>query len=213
MQERIISGRWRDEDNDDEPKIFAEYVPDQPLRRTKEQTRVESWEAEQRRSFEVGSAYYLHPAYHYAMELSYDDDLTAAFTRVVERLSRSALDAVDMKSFQEGVGSFAEPSAIAGRDRIDGKAAEEEGEHGDVGGGRQPHSSQIWAEEDDEVDLLGDLQMERAMPSTGGANLDDDMDFERLMLGPCSQSMKEAPAIASSQPKRKGSHMQFAAPS
>ncbi|MQL95095.1 hypothetical protein Taro_027762 [Colocasia esculenta] len=50
--------------------------------------------------------YYLHPAYHYALELSYDDDLTAAFTR--------------MKSFREGVGSFAEPSAIAGRDRIDG---------------------------------------------------------------------------------------------
>ncbi|MQM18486.1 hypothetical protein Taro_051482 [Colocasia esculenta] len=25
-------------------------------------------------------AYYLHPAYHYAMELLYDDDLTAAFT-------------------------------------------------------------------------------------------------------------------------------------
>ncbi|MQM12282.1 hypothetical protein Taro_045197 [Colocasia esculenta] len=38
-------------------------------------------------------AYYLHLAYHYAIELSYDDDLTAAFTRVVERLSRSALDA------------------------------------------------------------------------------------------------------------------------
>ncbi|MQM08678.1 hypothetical protein Taro_041536, partial [Colocasia esculenta] len=68
--------------------------------------------------------YYLHPAYHYAMELSYDDDLMTAFTRVVERLSRSALDAEDtslrqMKSFLEGVGSFAEPSAIAGQDRID----------------------------------------------------------------------------------------------
>ncbi|MQL80582.1 hypothetical protein Taro_013032 [Colocasia esculenta] len=42
-----------------------------------------------------GRAFYLHPAYHYAMELSYDDDLTATFTRVVERLSRSALDAAD----------------------------------------------------------------------------------------------------------------------
>ncbi|MQM01447.1 hypothetical protein Taro_034199, partial [Colocasia esculenta] len=67
------------------------------------------------------------------------------------------------------------------------------------GGGRQPHSSQFRAEEDDEVDLLGDLRMERVMPSTGGANLDDDVDFERLMLGPTarSQSMREAPAIAS----------------
>ncbi|MQL99899.1 hypothetical protein Taro_032634 [Colocasia esculenta] len=41
MQERIISGRQRDEDDDDEPEIHAEYVPDVP---------------EQRRSFEVGSS-------------------------------------------------------------------------------------------------------------------------------------------------------------
>ncbi|MQL96777.1 hypothetical protein Taro_029452 [Colocasia esculenta] len=190
MQERIISGRQRDEDNDDEPKIYAEHVPDQPLSRSRQQTRVESWEAEQRWSFEVGSgsggsrsrvggeaqshrfsnvgdyfthipaestfagtldgkevegiiystnfwdrvfklvqiieplyevlrvvngdrrptiglvyakneagkkkiSYHLHPAYHYAMELSYDDDLTATFTRVVERLSKIALDAAD----------------------------------------------------------------------------------------------------------------------
>ncbi|MQM03344.1 hypothetical protein Taro_036123 [Colocasia esculenta] len=111
------------------------------------------------------AAYYLHPAYHYALELSYDDDLTAAFTRVIERLSRSP-----MKSFREGIGSFADPSAIAGRDCIDG----------------------------------------------GGANVDDDdVQFERLMLGPTarSQSMREAPAIASSQPRRKGSHTQSAAPS
>ncbi|MQL75939.1 hypothetical protein Taro_008327 [Colocasia esculenta] len=142
MQERIISRRQRDEDDDDELEIYAEHVLDQPLRRSRQQTRVESWEAEQRGSFEVGScsgrvvngdrrstiwlvyakieaakkkirevpprcahlvldvvedrwdrqmsrdlhmaAYYLHPAYHYAMELSYDDDLTAAFMRVVE---------------------------------------------------------------------------------------------------------------------------------
>ncbi|MQL73217.1 hypothetical protein Taro_005570 [Colocasia esculenta] len=157
-----------------------------------------------------------------------------------------------MKSFREGVESFAEPSAIAGRDRIDGdpmvawvaratterveyeldeevddsedpprpntflaravEAAKEEGEYGDVGGGRQPHSSQFRAEEEDEVDLLGDLRMERAMPSTGDANLDDDVHFERLMLGPVarSQSMREVPAITSSQLRRKGSHTQFA---
>ncbi|MQM11060.1 hypothetical protein Taro_043962 [Colocasia esculenta] len=96
------------------------------------------------------------------------------------------------------------------------EAAEEEGgEHGDVGGGRQPHSSQFRAEEEDEVDLLGDLRMERVMPSIGGANLDDDdVHFERLMLGPTarSQSMREAPVMASSQPRRKGSHTQSAAP-
>ncbi|MQL96778.1 hypothetical protein Taro_029453 [Colocasia esculenta] len=57
--------------------------------------------------------------------------------------------------------------------------------------------------------------MERAMPSRGGANLDDDVDFERLMLGPAArlQSMREVPAIASSQLRRKGSHMQSTAPS
>ncbi|MQL96999.1 hypothetical protein Taro_029683 [Colocasia esculenta] len=46
-------------------------------------------------------------------------------------------------------------------------------------------------------------------------NVDDDVQFERLMLGPtaCSQSMREAPAIASSQLRRKGSHTQSAAPS
>ncbi|MQL90670.1 hypothetical protein Taro_023265, partial [Colocasia esculenta] len=60
-------------------------------------------------------------------------------------------------------------------------AEEEEGGDGDVGGGRQPHSSQFQAEEEDEVDLLGDLRMERA---EGGANIDDDVQFERLMLGP-----------------------------
>ncbi|MQM03340.1 hypothetical protein Taro_036126 [Colocasia esculenta] len=97
------------------------------------------------------------------MEQSYDDDLMATFTRVVEKLSRSALDAADtidqasinlptrcqlqpslrqMKSFREGVGSFVDPSGITGRDRIDG----------------------------------------------GGANLDDDMDIERLMLDLAARS-------------------------
>ncbi|MQM00510.1 hypothetical protein Taro_033247 [Colocasia esculenta] len=57
--------------------------------------------------------------------------------------------------------------------------------------------------------------MERAMPSRGSANLDDDVDFQRLMLGPTapSQSMREASAIASSQPRRNGSHTQSVAPS
>ncbi|MQL70627.1 hypothetical protein Taro_002919 [Colocasia esculenta] len=51
--------------------------------------------ADQGQSRRIPSAYYLHPACHYALELSYDDDLTAAFTRVIERLSRSPLDAAD----------------------------------------------------------------------------------------------------------------------
>ncbi|MQM06298.1 hypothetical protein Taro_039119 [Colocasia esculenta] len=92
------------------------------------------------------------------------------------------------------------------------EAAEEEGEHGDVG---QTHSSQFRAEAEDEVDLLGDLQMEHARSSRGEANLNDDVDFQRLMLGHVarSQSMREAHVIASSQPRRKGSHTQYAAPS
>ncbi|MQL94876.1 hypothetical protein Taro_027538 [Colocasia esculenta] len=52
------------------------------------------------------AAYYLHPAYHYTHELAYEDDLTAAFTRI--------------KSFREAIGTFAEPSAIAGRERGEG---------------------------------------------------------------------------------------------
>ncbi|MQM06901.1 hypothetical protein Taro_039733 [Colocasia esculenta] len=45
--------------------------------------------------FNAANTYYLHPAYHYAHELAYEDDLTAAFTRVVERLSRSPVQAAD----------------------------------------------------------------------------------------------------------------------
>ncbi|MQL76949.1 hypothetical protein Taro_009347 [Colocasia esculenta] len=92
------------------------------------------------------AAYYLHLAYHYTHELAYEDDLTTAFTRVVERLSRSSLqvanaideasiglsiyvkqivefdmhDQFNMKSFQEAIRGFAEPSAIAGRERVEG---------------------------------------------------------------------------------------------
>ncbi|MQL79949.1 hypothetical protein Taro_012399 [Colocasia esculenta] len=43
------------------------------------------WDRQMSRDLHT-AAYYLHPSYHYAMELSYDDDLTTAFTRVVERL-------------------------------------------------------------------------------------------------------------------------------
>ncbi|MQL87971.1 hypothetical protein Taro_020536 [Colocasia esculenta] len=142
MQERIISGRQRDEDDDDEPEIHAEMCLMFPSREgvlrvvdgdrrpaiglvyakieaAKKKIRDVSpryahlvldivedrWDRQMSRDLHM-AAYYLHPTYHYALELSYEDDLTAAFTR--------------MKSFREGVGSFAEPSAIAGRDRIDG---------------------------------------------------------------------------------------------
>ncbi|MQM07207.1 hypothetical protein Taro_040046, partial [Colocasia esculenta] len=148
-----------------------------------------------------------------------------------------------MKSFREAVGSFAEPSAVAGRDHNDSatkereeyeldeeaddpedpprpntflaravEATEEEGGDGDVGGGRQPHSCQFRGDSEEEVDLLGDL----SISAGGGAIVDDDAEFERLMnLGPSahSQFMREARAIASAQPRRKGSHTQAATPS
>ncbi|MQL86716.1 hypothetical protein Taro_019251 [Colocasia esculenta] len=68
------------------------------------------WDQQMSRDLHI-AAYYLHLAYYYVMELSYDDDLTTAFTQSSLR---------QMKSFREGVGSFAEPSTIAGRDRIEG---------------------------------------------------------------------------------------------
>ncbi|MQM06153.1 hypothetical protein Taro_038977 [Colocasia esculenta] len=146
IQERIISGRERDEDVDDEVEMYAEYVPDPDVheRLARAQSRAEAWEGDQRAAHrvsfqgtqhEVGSgsmvggsgsrrfsnvgdyftrppptqtqvpeqgrhskrptAYYLHPAYHYTHELAYEDDLTAAFTRVVERLSRTPVQAAD----------------------------------------------------------------------------------------------------------------------
>ncbi|MQL70390.1 hypothetical protein Taro_002717 [Colocasia esculenta] len=90
-------------------------------------------------------------------------------------------------------------------------AEEEEGGDGDVGGGRQPHSCQFRGDPEEEVDLLDDL----SISAGGGAIVDDDAEFERLMnLGPSahSQFMREARAIASAQSRRKGSHTQAAAP-
>ncbi|MQL69052.1 hypothetical protein Taro_001340 [Colocasia esculenta] len=53
MQERIISGRERDEDIEDEVEMYAEYVldPDVQERRARAQSRAEAWEAQH----EVGS--------------------------------------------------------------------------------------------------------------------------------------------------------------
>ncbi|MQM11229.1 hypothetical protein Taro_044134 [Colocasia esculenta] len=112
------------------------------------------------------AAYYLHPAYHYTHELAYEDDLTAAFTRVVERLSRSPVQAADtideMKSFREAIRGFAEPSAIAGRERVEG---DEEGDRGNVG---QPYSPRYEMNPEAEVDLLGDIELEHVERTIGG---------------------------------------------
>ncbi|MQL73402.1 hypothetical protein Taro_005759 [Colocasia esculenta] len=50
IQERIISGRERDEDIEDEVEMYAEYVPDPDVqeRRARAQSRAEAWEGGQR---------------------------------------------------------------------------------------------------------------------------------------------------------------------
>ncbi|MQL86882.1 hypothetical protein Taro_019416 [Colocasia esculenta] len=152
---------------------------------TREQTRVESWEAEQRGSFEVGSG---------------------------SGGSGSRVGGEAQSRPFSNVGDYFTHIPVEVPVPDQQQRSCKRGEHGDVG---QPHSSQFRAEAEDEVDLLGDLRMERVMPSRGEANLDDDVDIQRLMLGLVarSQSMKEAPVITSSQPRRKGSHKQSAAPS
>ncbi|MQL94448.1 hypothetical protein Taro_027108 [Colocasia esculenta] len=55
MQERIISGRERDEDIEDEVEMYAEYVPDPDVqeRRARAQSRAEAWEGDQRAAYRV----------------------------------------------------------------------------------------------------------------------------------------------------------------
>ncbi|MQL86739.1 hypothetical protein Taro_019272 [Colocasia esculenta] len=55
MQERIILGRERDEDIEDEVEMYAEYVPDLDVqeRRGRAQSRAEAWEADQRAAYRV----------------------------------------------------------------------------------------------------------------------------------------------------------------
>ncbi|MQL94079.1 hypothetical protein Taro_026734 [Colocasia esculenta] len=158
MQERIISGRKRDEDIEDEVEMYAEYVsnPDVQERRARAQSRAEAWEADQRAGYR-------------------------------------------MKSFREAIRGFAEPSAIAGRERVEGElmvawiarattewgeyeldeeaddpkdpprpntflaravveaTAEEEGDRGNVG---QPYSPRYEMDLEAEVNILGDIELE-----------------------------------------------------
>ncbi|MQL89618.1 hypothetical protein Taro_022190 [Colocasia esculenta] len=165
------------------------------------------WDRQMSRDLHMAT-YYLHPAYHYAHELAYDDKLTAAFAR--------------MKRFQEATGTFAEPSAIAGRERVDGdeedpmvawvaRATKERGEYeldeeaddpedpprpntflaravaeataeeeGDRGNVGQPYSPRYEMDPEAEVDLLADIQVEHVTRTAGrGGGNDDDDDFDR----------------------------------
>ncbi|MQL89741.1 hypothetical protein Taro_022320 [Colocasia esculenta] len=79
------------------------------------------WDRQMSRDLHM-AAYYLHPAYHYTHELAYEDDLTAAFTRVVERLSRSpvqAADAIDEVNEELSGAWMAESGRVAGSDPAD----------------------------------------------------------------------------------------------
>ncbi|MQM06694.1 hypothetical protein Taro_039522 [Colocasia esculenta] len=131
-----------------------------------------------------------------------------------------------MKSFREAIGGFAEPSAIAGRERVEGDdpedpprpntfltravveaTTEEEGDRGDVG---QPYSPQFQTDPEAEVDLLRDIELERVERTIGGGHGHDDDDFKRLMEGlPRTRSLREAP----SQSRRRGSSTQIVVPS
>ncbi|MQL99451.1 hypothetical protein Taro_032175, partial [Colocasia esculenta] len=186
------------------------------------------WDQQMSRDLHM-AAYYLHPAYHYAHELAYDDELTAAFAR--------------MKRFREATGTFAEPSAIAGRERVDGEdpmvawvarattergeyeldeeaddpedpprpntflaravaeaTAEEEGDRGNVG---QPYSPRYEMDLEAEVDILADIQVEHVTRTAGrGGGNDDDDDFDRLME-----------SLPRTQSRRRGLSTQDAPPS
>ncbi|MQL73981.1 hypothetical protein Taro_006345 [Colocasia esculenta] len=84
---------------------------------------------------------------------------------------------------------------------------EEEGDRGDVG---QPYSPQFQADPEAEVDLFGDIELERVEHTIGRGHGHDDDDFERLMEGLlCTRSLREAPL----QSRRTGSSTHVAAPS
>ncbi|MQL72982.1 hypothetical protein Taro_005315 [Colocasia esculenta] len=137
---------------------------------------------------------------------------------------------MQMKSFREAIGGFAEPSAIAGRERVEGErgeyeldkeaddpedpprpntflaravaeaTAEEEGDRGNVG---QPYSPCYEMDPEAEVDLLGDIELEHVERTIGGGHGDNDDDhFERLMEG-----------LPRTQSRRRGSSTQDAPPS
>ncbi|MQM11258.1 hypothetical protein Taro_044164, partial [Colocasia esculenta] len=197
IAERIISGRQRDEDDDDEVQMYAEYVPDPDVqeRLARAHSRAVAWETDQR----AGHRMSFQGAQH-------------------EVGSGSGSDSA-MKRFRKATGTFAEPSAIAGRERVDGErgeyeldeeaddpedpprpntflaravaeaTAEEEGDRGNV---KQPYSPRYEMDPEAEVDLLANIQVEHVTRTAGrGRGNDDDDDFDRLMEGlPRTQSRR-----------------------
>ncbi|MQM02003.1 hypothetical protein Taro_034759 [Colocasia esculenta] len=185
MQERIISGRERDEDIEDEVEMYAEYVhdPDVQKRRARAQSRAEAWKADQRTAYRV------------------------SFQGAQHEIGSGNGSGSGMKSFREAIGGFAEPSVIAGRERVESgpmvawvarattergeyeldeeandpedpprpntflaraaaeATAEEEGDSGNVG---QPYSPHYEMDLEAEVDLLGDIELEHVERTIGG---------------------------------------------
>ncbi|MQL96520.1 hypothetical protein Taro_029196, partial [Colocasia esculenta] len=139
------------------------------------------WDRQMSRDLHM-AAYYLHPAYHYAHELAYEDDLTAAFTRVVERLSRSPVARATTERGEYELDEEADdpedpprPNTFLAR-AVAEATTEEEGDHGNVG---QPYSPRYEIDPEAEVDLLADIQLEHVQRTIGGGHGNDDDDFER----------------------------------
>ncbi|MQL92036.1 hypothetical protein Taro_024655 [Colocasia esculenta] len=177
MQERIISRRQRDEDDNDEPEFYAEHLPDEHqrwIRLIRAQSRVESWEAEQRGSFEVGSDSVSGSGSRVGDEVQRLDNLVYVHYNMRLRVKHLTKDPkhgeVEYDPVEIGLLRDDEDPMVTKRGdyELDEEAddpkdpprpntflaraieAEEEkkGEHGNV---RQPHSSQFQAELEDEV--------------------------------------------------------------
>ncbi|MQL85332.1 hypothetical protein Taro_017849 [Colocasia esculenta] len=222
IAERIISGRQRDEDDDDEVQMYAEYVPDPDVqeRLARAHSRAEAWEADQRAGHRM------------------------SFQGAQHEVGSGSGSGSAMKRFREATGTFAEPSAIAGRERVDGEdpmvawvarattergeyeldeeaddpedpsrpntflaravaeaTAEEEGDRGNVG---QPYSPRYEMDPEAEVDLLADIQVEHVTRTAGrGGGNDDDDDFDRLMEGlPRTQSRRRGLSTQDAPPSQ-----------
>ncbi|MQM01974.1 hypothetical protein Taro_034735 [Colocasia esculenta] len=133
---------------------------------------------------------------------------------------------MQMKSFREAIGTFAEPSVIAGRERVEGErgeseldeeaddpddpprpntflaravaeaTAEEEGDRVNVG---QPYSPHYEMDPEAEVDLLGDIELELHECRGGGR----DAPPSQSTRAPTSSQLAKGKQIATESSRKK----------